>query len=541
MTPPIDRRRFFGVAALTAAAAATGAGLAGCSNTTAKSAAKNAKVVLPAYKRFDAVEPDLAPTGAGVLPGYFSIPRDARSVFAKPPVNGTDRLRILVETFQPVPPSESRNAFWQAMEQKVGAKLDFELVTTADFPAKFGTVIAGGDIPDLCMFALDTPHRAEALKKLFADLTPHLSGSAVADYPYLANIPTDSWRPTVHNGGIYGIPTPRALVGQVLFVRTDLVKQRGLSTRPASFAEFRELCVGLTDKEHGRYALGNFSNIVNFLAQMTGAPNGWREQGGKLTNAIETDEMKQAVGAMQELARAGVFSPDTTEATFLQLRSWLEGGKIALHSDGYAGWDLLADAAIAQSPTAVIGGLIAGGYDGGPARQFAGPAAFSFTAVKKGSSSQVKQRLAFLNWLTAPFGTAEYTFRKYGVEGTDFSWQDGRPVLTDKGKAEVSLPLQYIADSPSILGPGDRTRIEAQHGYEQQVVPTLVRDPTAGLYSDTQLSKSSALSTIIGDAQTAIFAGRKPLSSWDDAVHKWRSSGGDQIRTEFQDALQKRG
>ena len=59
-------------------------------------------------------------------------------------------------------------------------------------------------------FALAFP--PELLRAKFADLTEHLSGDAVKEYPFLANLPTESWRTCVFNGGIYGLPVPRAAV-----------------------------------------------------------------------------------------------------------------------------------------------------------------------------------------------------------------------------------------------------------------------------------------------------------------------------------------
>ena len=34
---------------------------------------------------------------------------------------------------------------------------------------------------------------------------------------------------------------------------------------------------------------------------------------------------------------------------------------------------------------------------------------------------------------------------------------------------------------------------------------------------------------------------RKPVSSWDDVLSQWKAAGGDQVRTEFEQALQRGG
>ena len=39
------------------------------------------------------------------------------------------------------------------------------------------------------------------------------------------------------------------------------------------------------------------------------------------------------------------------------------------------------------------------------------------------------------------------------------------------------------------------------------------------------------------DGMTDIIAGRRPLVDFDDLVKDWAANGGDQIRTEFQQAI----
>ena len=40
--------------------------------------------------------------------------------------------------------------------------------------------------------------------------------------------------------------------------------------------------------------------------------------------------------------------------------------------------------------------------------------------------------LALINWLSAPFGTAEYILKNFGVEGKDFTLDaDGNPILNE--------------------------------------------------------------------------------------------------------------
>ena len=91
-----------------------------------------------------------------------------------------------------------------------------------------------------------------------------------------------------------------------------------------------------------------------------------------------------------------------------------------------------------------------------------------------------------------------------------------------------SLPLLRGASGRVLLaGLPERLRRE-------YLAPLAQSDPPAAARADAVIDWSV-------NAQNAIIRGAQPVSSWDDAVKAWRSAGGDQMRTEFQKALQKRG
>ena len=55
-----------------------------------------------------------------------------------------------------------------------------------------------------------------------------------------------------------------------------------------------------------------------------------------------------------------------------------------------------------------------------------------------------------------------------------------------------------------------------------------------GLFSPTFSSKNAALQQMLADRLEAMFFGRAPLSDFDQMVSDWRSQGGDQVRSEFE-------
>jgi putative aldouronate transport system substrate-binding protein len=486
--------------------------------------------VLPKYTAYNAITPDLAGTDEGVMPGYFTYPRDPKRAFSTPPAQGLNSISILTQTYTPTPTAMNKNAFWKELNKQVGATMDLSLIPAVDYAKKLTTIVASGDLPDVVEFPRGTANQPEILKSLFLDLSEYLSGDNVSGYPFLANFPTSAWVYGIANGTLYGVPQARALAGITTFYRKDIFAQRGVSPEPANYDEYVAMMRGVTDEKKNLWAFSTVSNTLQAVQMMLDAPNGWTVEDGKFTSAITDERTKQAIGAVATMVKDGFAHPDSFASSLTQNRTLYTGGRTATYMGGYAAWDLLA-----QTAGDNVAALVEPKHDGGgDASHFAGAGANATVSIKKGTSSdKVKKILAVLNWLAAPFGTEEYLFRKFGIEGTDFTWKAETPTLTDVGTSETALALQYVTDSPTILGPGPKERVTAQHDWDARVMKSIKLDASAGLNSMTQSTKGAALSKLVSDAQNDIYQGRKDLSSWDDVVKKWRSEGGDKIAEEY--------
>ncbi|WP_117213855.1 extracellular solute-binding protein [Allorhizocola rhizosphaerae] len=542
MSAHIDRRSLIRGAGAGAALLSLGSlpALSACSTTSTgtNTAEVNAKVKLPNYIPYPGVKPDLPANDKGVAAGFTSYPANPVAAVASPPGKG-GKVTAMTLTYGAVPPAVDRNQYWQELNKRLGTELAINVVPNANYADKVATLVAGGDLPDMMLFfaALKPAQFPALLRAKFADLTELLSGDAVAQFPFLANFPTQSWRNTVYNGGIYGIPIPRGTIGTIVFIREDLVKATGLPRQPQSFAEFRELCRALTDPKKNRWALGNAVDIgggmLAFLEQMSGAPSQWREEGGKFTHHYETEQAKVALNDLLTLIKDGVFHPDAIGADTVQVKQWLASGAIAINRDGAAAWS-------GNPPEleSVLGAIVPPGRDGGNGVHWTGGGAFGMVAFRKADKARLTELLTIANYLAAPFGTAEHKFRKYGLEGVHHTLNGTDPVLNQHGRTELSVPVNYLSDGPAVLyEPGKAALARAQHAFQEQIMPLSVPDPTVGLISDTQMSKGATLDKRYVDTIRDICAGRKPVSAWDDAVKEWRQNGGDQIRKEYEESF----
>lgn len=534
----VTRRALLGTAAALSVTAAA-ASLSACGSTAdpeknKKAAEANAKAILPNYFPVSLVKPDLP--GTDIVPsGYFSYPRNPAKAVTDAPGAGLDKVSIMYNTYLPAPRDAASNSFWSSLQTSLGTTLNLQPVASGDYTTKFQAMTAGGDLPDIMNFPAATPDRPRVMERLFADLGPLLAGDAIKQFPFLANIPQYSWRSAVSNGTIYAVPQQRSVTGALaVFYRGDIFTRLGLSAEVKNGEDFVALAKALTNPQQQRWAFSNVPNVHAVLGVMMGAPNGWSESNGVFTPAYDHPAYKEAMIKTAELVKAGCAHPTSATIAYEQNRQYFYAGTTGLLLDGPAGWDLYARSVPADAKLSM---MVLPKWDGsGPSVQYAGTGIQGITAInKKLTGDKLVAALRVLNYLAAPIGSAEHLQRKFGAEGTDFTWTDGRPKLTEQGNKQF-LDLQYIVDSPITLGPAPQEQVEIQHNWATQVAKNLVFNPTVGLYSDTNTSKGTPATKALTDVVTGVLFGRNSPADFDAALKKWHTDAGDKIAQEFAEA-----
>ncbi len=291
-----------------APAASSGAAAGG------SAASSGGKVKLPTYMALPNLPPpDLPGTPDGLLaPGYQKYPTNLIRSVSQPPGKGGE-VNALTASLSTAPTPLENNPAWQQVNKELGVSLKIPSISTADFPTRLNTVVAGSDLPDIiaaAIFSTTMPNMADFLNSACADLTPYLSGDAIKDYPNLANLPSTAWPPMVFNNKIMAVPVAAGGVrtSPLLLARWGDLDKAGIS-KISSPDEFMGICKQL-NKPGTRWSLGA-NTFINWLAMVYGAPNVWREAGGKFTKDYETPEFKEAVAYHRALWDAGVFHPDS--------------------------------------------------------------------------------------------------------------------------------------------------------------------------------------------------------------------------------------
>ncbi|MFE5341649.1 hypothetical protein ACFQ80_15585 [Isoptericola sp. NPDC056578] len=540
MSATVSRRRFLGIAGTLGAmglVAACSPSPGGSSPLPASNGGGGGTAgLLPTYRPFDKFAPDLVSSNPGVSPGYFTYPDPPAAVTSGAPASGAP-VRAMTFTYDPVAPELSNNALWQSINEALGTELDLEYTPAAEYDARFATTIAGSDLPDLVAIKGQQQQMPAMLAAKFSDLTEHLSGDAVLDYPHLAALPTPSWRSTVYDGRIWGVPVPRSLIGTVLYTRADILERAGLSLQPESLEEFTEMAKALTDEREGRWAFGQ--TPLGVLLETNGIANAWSvDEAGVFTFNGTLPGYEQALADAVALNDLGVVHPDGNAAQNTQRNEWMMAGTTSFQIGNYAGWPKFYLQGAGIDGFRLTGMLSPAREAGGTMVRTAGPSASHFSAVaKQDDPERLAEILRVLDWLAAPFGSTEYITRRFGKEGETFTFDGPDPVLTPEGVNQATLPVRYITEnSPVIFESQDERAVRDQFDHQEAGLEYTVPNPTEGLYSEAAVSEGASAQQALTATEQEIVLGNQPVSAWAPAVESYMSAVGTKVKAEYEEA-----
>ena len=543
-------------------AAPSASPLASTTASVAPASARPASTIAPAAASTPAAATPTAlavegriPSGVpGIPDAYTKLPTPFKAIPAVPGKGGkVTTFHILYQT--PITP-RADNKYWQELEKRLGVQIEATFASgNGGYQEKLPALVASGDIPDLTFLWLDTPGAPGVNKSVeqgaFLNLTSYLSGDELKKYPNLAAFPSDIWQRSAFNKKIVGVPRPRLRAIGGLTFRADWAKKFGMA-EPKDTDEFFTLMQKFTKDDpdgNGKtdtWALGNQNTALfalNYAFFMHAVPNEWRKNAdGTLTNRIETEEYKEAVAYCRRMYEAGLYHPDVLTMTVTQVNDLFASGKIGAYWQGIEGIPG-PNGRRAQTkklnPTAEVIGLIPPGSKGAKPVVYNFQGYYGYTAIPSRikDPERVRELLRVLDYYAAPFGSEEWVFLNYGIEGVHHEKKaDGSRSKTELGTKEIGelTNLTYCLPPFYYDTPGDAVDMQQ---YQLAVQPYLLENPTLGAYSPTSVSKAAEFTQLINDRQLTVISGREPLGSLDQLVKDWRSRGGDEVRKEFEAAL----
>ncbi|MBO0780542.1 MAG: extracellular solute-binding protein, partial [Ktedonobacteraceae bacterium] len=286
-----------------------------------------------------------------------------------------------------------------------------------------------------------------------------------------------------------------------------------------------------------------FFGTNGFVRSLYGVPNEWRvESNGSFTNAIETDEFKQALDLERRLWAAGVYHPDAPTANNKQSKTGFEAGQYASYMDGPGAMVAEQRRARVINPKADIHIMVPMNNQGKVTR-YLDAGYLGTTGIPTNATTdpeRIKELLRILDYLTAPVFSVENQFLTYGISGWDSSaGQNGLQQVNDRGLNEIG-ELVGLASPPQIYYMAD----DPQHAVylqqmTKQMVDGAVPNPSWGLSSTTNDKLSLTLSNQLSSDFARIVRGQAPLSELSNVIKRWNDQGGAKIKQEFADSYSK--
>ncbi len=510
-------------------------------------------LTLPAYQPPDPIDGASISDVPGVSPAYPKWPAEMKASVDAPPGSG-GHFRSLAPTWSTAPPPVAQNQWLQELNRRLNVTL--EPNTTADYYAAIGPVIASGDLPELIWVEWgESPTMLQAIEQgALTDLTPHLSGDKINSYPNLAKLPTYAWQASALFGKLWAVPNCLSLINQFDVWRADWAEKLGYGQPPEDAAGLLEILTAATrdnpSPNGAAWALGSFDRGFVLASELYAVPTGWREQDGKLVCNIETPEYLEALDYTLSLIKAGVFHPDAKAMNGTKERQLYAEGRLMFampsldlyFGNGITGirGDLRKLDPGARSEFFPTPG--ADGRDpnpGGSGTGFFGGGAIPATVGS--DPAKVQELLKIMNFWAAPFGTEEFLFMHFGIEGRHFTFDKaGQPTPVDDPAVLSELNANVMCTPTYQYYPADpQTALEAQRILARNV-PLAQPNPTQGLVSATDQRRGATLDTIILDGRNKILAEGGSTADFAAVVEDWRKQGGDQVRDEYAKALAAR-
>lgn len=500
----------------------------------------------------------VVPSGIEGVPDVYLKTPEAKKTYDGVPGNG-GTVRAFTISYSPPPPPRDQNQYWQELEKRLGVKWEIDMTPQPNYGEKSAAYLAGGDLPDLFYInpGQNASQQYQAMAQgAFLDLTPFVTGDAIKEYKNLATFPAYMWDNLKFQGKIFGVPTPSLRAGNLPYYRSDWSKTLGLEpTTPESIAQ---MLVGFSkndpdgDGSANTWGMGRFNSgwlVFDNLIATYGfkLPKNWQQNDdGTLTHMIETDGFKQLVEYLTKLFADGGYHPDAASMTFSDAQNAFIAGQTGLHYEGLTSFYGVGNVGYRlqqTDPKATLAPIVPVTPDGSPGVTHNNTGFFGFvgipTSVGK-DEDRVHELLRILDYLASPFGSEEQVFLANGIEGVHWEYNDqGARIVNDKGRSERSDLVYFMGSLPVLYYPEDpEVGLQVQKDLKSAIALG-IDDPTQVLFSQTNVDNGPQLNQLGTDSISAIVTGRAGVDTLDDVINQWKSQGGDQIRNEFQEALQQ--
>ncbi|MFG1911856.1 hypothetical protein [Kribbella sp. NPDC048928] len=534
------------------AAAVAGLG-AGCSSGGKTASGASGSFTVPKYIPAETFPGAITSKVPGVPLGYSKYPRPLVKTVADVPGKG-GKVTSLTMTWGGQPKPLTGNKYWEGLNQRLGVDWAPTISPADGYEQKLATMLAGGDLPDLMILRPCAATNTALRQGAFANLNDVLGGDGISKYPHIGWTRPEQWKQVLVSNNLYGIPLDVPISNQQVRIRMDWARKLGFTKPPANADEFHQFLTAVPKGNVGAnggkaFGLATFSgkgggNI--FVNEMFKVPNVWRQDGDKLVHMFESDEFAKAMEYSVKLWKDGGFHPDALALSQQNEKELglFTGGQLPILSISIAGWYQAPYNAVVRASNGGIVPYVVPGADGGTGTYWLGGSVYGLVAVSAKAAKKdgrLDELLRVVNYLKAPFGSAENTYLMNGAENDYWTWKNDAPTLIDEDKFRADSAALYYGYRPNVwYVAGEPTAAKEMIAYCEQVVQTGVSNPCDGISSTVADRVQPVLDEVAGNYLNQIVTGRRPLIDLKAFTDEWRNRGGNQMRDDLHKALQER-
>ncbi|MNW27623.1 Lipoprotein LipO precursor [compost metagenome] len=435
------------------------------------------------------------------------------------------------------------------LEEYTKSKITFNWVPDASKEERITTALASGQLADIVTLTMMTNSSVRnSLKSgLFWDVGPYLD-----EYENLSKIPQNVREAASIDGVLYGVPFQKNLARGGLVIRKDWLDKLGLEV-PTTLDELYNVAKAFTEQDpdgNGKKDTTGFVDRSDLryssfktLSSYFGTPNGWMvDDQGKFTPEFETPEYLETLKYQKDLYTNGYMNKDFAvtaktdqQQQFAQGRAGIYTGMVDIAnlrnlSQGLQeGMELVPVNKISNgdgqyhiwSEGSGVGGLLA----------------FPKSEVK--SEEELKRLLKFVNDL---IDEEAFMYMTGGIKGEHYEIdENGTYKIIDKDKWQADVqPFSSSRPSEVTYTLKDANPEKAlSNELIEENSNYAVLDPTVPLDSPTANDRGTELEKIITDASFKFIMGELDEAGFKAAVENWKNAGGNQIKTEYEEAYAK--
>lgn len=237
--------------------------------------------------------------------------------------------------------AKMREEFHKKFEENhPGVKVEYTCLTVDQFKNTIVTMIKSGDGPDLFPIPTGVTLSTAIQEGWYQPMDDYL------DDEFFATFDESVWQEgiTMQDGKIYTLPENLPLVNTLMYYNQDVLDQAGITELPTTYSEFLDVCKKVTEAGNGQFygwieggkQINRLDALVRGLAGVAGgkvaAPNKVLTVDGKAP--YDCEEMKGAMGLLQQLVADGSMHPDTLNIGAPEAREFFAQGQAAFLSQG---------------------------------------------------------------------------------------------------------------------------------------------------------------------------------------------------------------